>query len=218
MAKDKEVNYPSNDDVLGGLKAAVARGDTLKDAMIAFLNAGYSKEEIQEAARNYLIEKNESAMAETSSQSIQSQKSNPLPQKPNLALTQKNSISQQPEKKPEPISTLQKEFQIPSSSVPSQTSSFDSAKKNLQNPVEKKEESLLNKPLPTKKIISRPVKKLSAERKSSQKVSNYESKPKKRIEPITIILILLLFFLILVLGAVFLFKSQLVEFFNKFFG
>jgi hypothetical protein len=39
------------EDILGGLKSAVQKGESLKQAMITFYNAGYSKEEIEEAAR-----------------------------------------------------------------------------------------------------------------------------------------------------------------------
>ncbi|MBU1129579.1 MAG: hypothetical protein KJ949_03045 [Nanoarchaeota archaeon] len=38
-------------DILGGLKAAVQKGSSLKQAMITFYNAGYLKEEIEEAAK-----------------------------------------------------------------------------------------------------------------------------------------------------------------------
>ena len=38
-------------DILGGLKAAVQKGASLKQAMITFYNAGYLKEEIEEAAK-----------------------------------------------------------------------------------------------------------------------------------------------------------------------
>ncbi len=180
MVKGKEVNYPSNDDVLGGIKAAIERGETLKDSMMTFLNAGYSKEEIQEAARNYLMEKSEITAMNNSQLNQKAPIAKPVVQTP-----------KEPEKKQE-IKPEQK-----------------------QTPISPEE----HKPFPVKKIISRPIKKFSSQKKNlSQKVSNYENKPKKRVEPITIILILLLFFLILVLGAVFLFKSQLVEFFNKFFS
>lgn len=39
-----------NEDILGGLKSATERGESLKKAMMTFYNAGYKKEEIEEAA------------------------------------------------------------------------------------------------------------------------------------------------------------------------
>ncbi|HLC87205.1 MAG TPA: hypothetical protein VJH65_02945 [Candidatus Nanoarchaeia archaeon] len=46
----------TNISILSGLKLAVSRGETLQQAMQSFYNAGYKKEEIQEAARDLLIE------------------------------------------------------------------------------------------------------------------------------------------------------------------
>lgn len=39
------------DDILGGLNSALARGQSLRQAMMSFYNAGYQKLEIEEAAR-----------------------------------------------------------------------------------------------------------------------------------------------------------------------
>jgi hypothetical protein len=40
-----------NNDILGGLKSALTRGYTLEEAMLSFFNAGYKREDIQEAAK-----------------------------------------------------------------------------------------------------------------------------------------------------------------------
>jgi hypothetical protein len=40
-----------NEEIFGGLKAAIERGESLKRAMMTFFNAGYKREEIEEAAR-----------------------------------------------------------------------------------------------------------------------------------------------------------------------
>ena len=39
------------EDILGGLKTGLARGQTLREAMMTFYNAGYLKQEIEDAAR-----------------------------------------------------------------------------------------------------------------------------------------------------------------------
>jgi len=39
------------EDILGGLKAALAKGQTLRQAMMSFYNAGYVKAEIEEAGK-----------------------------------------------------------------------------------------------------------------------------------------------------------------------
>src|SRR3989344_1440149 len=41
-----------HEDIIGGLKNAVARGQTVQQAMQSFLNAGYAREDVEEAARN----------------------------------------------------------------------------------------------------------------------------------------------------------------------
>ena len=38
-------------EILGGLRSAINRGETLEKAMITFYNAGYKKEEIEAAAK-----------------------------------------------------------------------------------------------------------------------------------------------------------------------
>ncbi len=40
-----------NNDLVEGLRVALAKGHTLEQAMMSFYNAGYIKEEIEEAAR-----------------------------------------------------------------------------------------------------------------------------------------------------------------------
>lgn len=40
-----------NIEILGGLQATLKRGESLERAMLSFYNAGYKKEEIEEAAR-----------------------------------------------------------------------------------------------------------------------------------------------------------------------
>ena len=40
-----------NQEILGGLRHALNRGESLEKVMLSFYNAGYRKEEIEEAAR-----------------------------------------------------------------------------------------------------------------------------------------------------------------------
>ncbi len=53
MVKEEEYLL-TNQEILGGLKSALERGQTLKEAMMSFYQAGYKKEEIEDAARAYL--------------------------------------------------------------------------------------------------------------------------------------------------------------------
>ena len=47
------------EDILGGLRTALARGQTLRQAMMSFYNSGYLKQEIEEAAKALQAEKNQ---------------------------------------------------------------------------------------------------------------------------------------------------------------
>ena len=40
-----------NQEILGGLRHAINKGESLEKAMLSFYNAGYKKEEIEEAAK-----------------------------------------------------------------------------------------------------------------------------------------------------------------------
>jgi len=43
-----------NEEIIGGIKNALERGDSLRDAMMSFFNAGYDRKEIEEAAATLL--------------------------------------------------------------------------------------------------------------------------------------------------------------------
>lgn len=44
-----------NEDILGGIDLAVSRGETLESAMVSFYNSGYSKEDIEWAAKAFQL-------------------------------------------------------------------------------------------------------------------------------------------------------------------
>jgi uncharacterized membrane protein len=46
-----------NEEILGGLRLAVSKGESLRQAMMSFYNSGYKKQEIEEAARALQTEK-----------------------------------------------------------------------------------------------------------------------------------------------------------------
>ncbi len=92
------------EEIFEGLKVALAKGETLQKAMMSFFNAGYSKEEIEEAARQLQMSQvsqsqqapTQPAQQTSSSQSAPSQKTQPQPQKTQSQPTQKQK---KPEKK-----------------------------------------------------------------------------------------------------------------------
>jgi hypothetical protein len=59
-----------NQIILDGIKQAVSRGQTLQQAMQSFFNAGYTKEEIQESARQFQVEQSRVPVQITQPQKI----------------------------------------------------------------------------------------------------------------------------------------------------
>ena len=189
MIKEKVNPHNFNNDILGGIKAAIERGEEIKDAMMTFYNAGYSKREIEEAARNYVMEKRarESGGIETKK----------IPDK-----LKKQGQEQEKGKK---LTKGDKQKEI----LTQKLNPSDSVGSAGQSP---------NKQEKSRPAAGTNLKKAGF---SNQVTSKYGEKPilkKKMFEPITIVLVLLLFLLVIILGAVFLFKTELVEFFNKLFG
>ena len=137
------------EEIVEGLKAALSKGESLEKAMMSFYNAGYSKEDIEEAAGalQFLLS-------------------------PHIPSTQFASPAQQAP----PSNPKQVYYQ------PGQT-------KQLKQP---------------SRII--------------QRVSEYGERPNKTGTVITVILVFLLIVLLGVLAAVFLFKDELSNFFNKVLG
>jgi hypothetical protein len=178
MVKEEEI-LVGNEEILGGLKAATSRGETLKEAMMTFYQAGYDKAEIEEAARAYL--------SQTQGQS-------------NVNPAQR--------------------IQTPSSN----TKPVEKKKEEKKGLFKKKKPLLPAKMNPTP---SKPQAKAAfsppkvQEKKSMQRVSNYEP-PKKKVKSagkgLTILLGIILFLLLGALAAVILFKAELVNFFNSLFG
>jgi len=173
----KEGDYLiSNQEILGGLKAAIGRGETLKDAMMTFYQAGYDKYEIEEAARAYMNQQ-QSGSQLNASQRIATPAT--TPQKP-----------KEEEKKETPATP--------------------------------------KKPIaPTKPIVTAPATPKpgvpaapKTEAKSVQKVSSYGGNKEKEMagKTLTVALTLVLLLLLGVLAAVFLFKEDLIVFFNNLFG
>jgi|SRR3989344_998479 len=52
-----------NSEILSGLKYAISKGESLEKAMLSFYNAGYRKEEIEEAARIFQQEESPAPIA-----------------------------------------------------------------------------------------------------------------------------------------------------------
>jgi len=177
-----------NHEIVEGLRTALARGYSLQQAMISFFNAGYKKEDIEEAAR---------ALYTHPSQPL-SHPGKPTPEEVKKPVSHKT----------QPIQTHQAAQQM----QPAQTSEKPKPKKfpkpAFQMPEEEKE--AIKKEAAEEKEEKKPV--------TKPDVSKYEEKTKPRGKLITILLIILLFVLVSALVGIFLFKEQLISFFTGLFG
>lgn len=108
----------SNQEILGGLKAAIARGGTLKDAMMTFYQAGYDKPDIEEAARAYMSQQSGHATMNTSQR---------LPSAP----TSKKKEEGKPLEKIKPAALMPKP--LPSPAAPSSSATDSKKEKTPQN-------------------------------------------------------------------------------------
>ena len=136
-------------NILEGLKTALSKGESLKHAMMSFYNAGYKKQEIEEAAGALQMEQ-------------QSQLTYPSP-----------------------------------------------AKQLVQQPQPIRQPSIPQKPQPSQPLQPQPKPQLK------QNVSNYEPKPKSKRNLSIIVLIILMVVLLGILVVLFLFKEQILGFFNQ---
>ena len=142
-----------NEEILGGLRSALNREESLKKAMMSFYDAGYKKEDIEVAARALQEEKFGQSIHQT-------------------------QPTGQPVQQAKKIQQAQPAQQIKSG---------------------------------PETIPQQPI-------KTVQRVSNYEQenfKPER--EWLLFVMIALLLVLVGILAAVFLFKEELTEFFNKLF-
>ncbi len=176
-----------NEEILGGLKLALSKRESLKQAMMSFYNAGYKKEEIEEAARALQEQKIEK-------EPIQPVKKTKLKkQKPAQKVPQTK-----PSKTIQRVSSYEKEPPAPG---------IREGLRGAIKQLEKIDVSLKTKPKVIKqKLIKKP-----------QKIFTYGEKPKPKGKLITLILVFSLLFLLGILVAIFLFKQEIVEFLNSLF-
>ncbi len=162
-----------NEEILGALNSALARGESLKKAMMTLYNAGYKKEEISEAARS--VQEFTPATQPQTPQKV----NQPIDTKM-LAPTKKSTS-----KNEQPSAALPQ--QIP----PQQAQQQISPQQMQQQPQ--------GSQIP-------------------QKVSGYGQPPKPAGKAIIIVLGFLLLILIGILATIFLFKEDLINFFNNLFS
>ncbi|GAI42681.1 unnamed protein product [marine sediment metagenome] len=182
-----------NEEIFGGLKLALSKGESLKQAMMSFYNAGYKKEEIEEAAR--VLQRQ---------QFQQIQPIQPTPQQPPQQIQPIKPVQQiKPKKK-----LIQKvsRYETP---IQAQIQSSQKIRKGIDTAIKQLKKIEVTG---SKTIKQKPVKAIS-----TQKVSTYGEKPKPSGKLITLLLVFFLLLLLGILAAVFFFREELIEILNNLF-
>jgi|GEM_PF-4727303 len=182
MVETKEDDFLiENQDLIGAISSSLARGETLKGAMLSLYNSGYEKTKIEEAARAYIE----------------------LSRNQDRTYPSRNQIS----------TTPMQEEQVK-----------DKEKEKDKDKEKVKKANVLDQALAAKAMQQPVVVTGGTSTSTVQHVSKYEAKsrPKNKVHNtsnlVTFLLVFILIFLLLILGAVFLFKEELVDFFNRLFS
>jgi hypothetical protein len=222
-----------SEEIIGGLISALSRGEPLQQAMMTFYNAGYGKDEIEEAAKivytqvgaqtaktGYLQE----AVKTIASKVGLVKKSPKNPSPPSTIVPIQNAkpaeVIQKPtqEKKPNEKEDIEK----PKDNFSQGHTNYEQNKYNatyqnaeqITSKIEKAIKELKNINLPSKiEVINRNV-----DSKSPvvvQRVSHYGGPPKPVSKVVTYVLVFILILLLGVLAAVFFFKEDLIKIFNN---
>lgn len=186
-----------NEEIVGGLKSALERGQSLQRAMMTLYNSGYKKEEIEEAVRT-LMEFSSETQLQPPVKTIP--KITEIKQAPQVLTTPK-TIKSFPELQPykKPINSQQPKPLV------AQRLELQRLKQQVQ---EQSIQIPISKSLPIQKVSSYEQPKLKEKIKE-------KGEPREKI--IIFILVFFLIFLIGLLGLIFLFKQQLIDFFSTFF-
>ena len=179
------------EDIIRGLEGAMSRGESLEKAMYSFYNAGYKKEDVEEAARTLSLHL--------------SQQESMIPRAFNIL---SGMIPKQVSQKIVPKSPEQ----IPVAVVkappqPVQVKPIQIIPKPTLTPVKKVQEAMAESP------------NLGKKPKFTQDVSRYE--PAQKTSPKTILIIILsvlLANLLTALAGIFIFREALLDFFSNFFS
>lgn len=208
MVKEEEYLL-TNQEILGGIKSALSRGETLKQAMMSFYKAGYKKEEIEDAARAYLY-----LQRGVPEENILSEKEKALKENIEKANEKEMKIKKEIEDKKK----IEEKRKIEEERMKKEKKLYSSGETKVPLvPGEK----MIEKEPEKKPVIPFGMEKNFEEKKVIQKVSNYGGQ--KMVNPekgktMTIVLIITLIILLGVLGLVFLFRSELINFINGLFG
>lgn len=220
-----------NEEIIGGLMSALARGQALERAMMTFYNAGYEKEEIEDCAKEVYNKIGPKAMGVDGSlqdklDDIATKAGVPKTEKPKENTSQspeqgsiiddKLTLQPIPEKK-EILPQEPKTQETASQNIPSTygTGNISPQYKNDSDITNKIEEAIKGlRPVNIPSKIEIVHKNEEANPQVIQHVSSYIESPRAPSKIITYILVFVLVLLLGALAAVFLFKEDLIKLFN----
>jgi hypothetical protein len=198
-----------NQEIFGGLVSALSRGESLQKAMFSLFNAGYPKKEIEEAAMLLKSQTPEQVMQKTVESHVEEKK------KPE---EKDKNKKEKPREKPQ--EEIQKSPEKPENNSKSEKKVKQDASKYGE---ETKDEfrSIIDQAIKNLSDLKSPVKVVRPDKDFKppiliQKVSDYDSSPRKKVSKFALIILFIL--LIILLGALialFVFKNQLIEIFNN---
>ena len=177
-----------NEEILGALNSALARGESLKKAMMTLYNAGYKKEEISEASR-----------------SVQQVAPATQPKTPQQPATQQ---PKQPLQQPTTQQPIDAQMLAPSKEL---------APKGEQ-PQQPIQQQIPPQQAQPQQVPPQQAQQQTPGAQTPQRVSGYGQPPKPAGKTIIIILGFLLLLLVGILVTIFLFKEELINFFNNLFN
>jgi hypothetical protein len=197
------------EDILGGLKLAILRGGTLKDAMMSFYNAGYTKEEIESAAKTLQNEYPDLTIS-------------PVFAEKKVALAKKIYPKVKPDheaRKPflgELKKPVEKPVQEEQEETPENNEEeyAESSKKESTIGPSSIEKELSQRPI----YLTNPVYISQPQSATRQIISKYEEirrSPQNML--VIVLLVALLFILLSSLIGIFIFRQEIVNFFNSLF-
>ncbi len=219
-----------NEEIIGGLISALSRGQSLEKAMMTFYNAGYEKEEIEDCAKEVYNKLGPKVMGVQGSlqeklDDIATKAGVPQTTKPKEekkqdqeSINNNNLVLQAMPEKDKPLSqetkkeTSQPQQQVPAASTPDLNSPQYKNDADITNKIEEAIKGLRPVNIPSKIEIVH--KNEDSKPQVIQHVSSYSESPKAPSKMITYILIFVLILLLGALIAVFLFKEDLIKLFN----
>lgn len=183
-----------SEEIVGGIKNALERGNSLRDAMISFFNAGYDRKEIEEAA----------AILLNYQPTVKTESTIPVPVMKMVEV--KKEIS--------PPKVIQKVSGYGEDNAPtSKTIFLQQSIPEMSKPIVQTSSNFVSQELPKAINVMPQTNAKKIEVSAQKKISSSKMTPQGKV--LVAILVGLLIFLIGLLVVIFLFRPQLIDFISS---